>query len=114
MTLTTRILDALTKGPKTSPELAQALQMEGRFLSNTIKYLLKGNKISRVEISKGRWRYYIGQTAPNWEGYTPQAKPQPKQTHRIPVKTIDVSRNYFGDATPIRITLPAAPWEIRA
>lgn len=109
MTLTARILDALTQGPKTSPELASALGIDGRFLSNTIKHLLRTNQISRVQLSKGRWRYYIGQTAPDWQGY--DTKPKPKPQHRIPVKTIDVARNYFGDATPIMITLPLPPWE---
>lgn len=109
MTLTARILDALTQGPKTSPELALVVQVEGKYLANVVRYLLKQDKISRVQLSKGRWRYYIGQTAPDWQGY--DTKPKPKPQHRIPVKTIDVARNYFGDATPIRITLPLPPWE---
>lgn len=114
MTLTTQILDALLKGPKTTPELAQETGIEGRYLSNTIRQLLRTNKISRVEISKGRWKYYYGQTAPEWTGYDPKPKEPPKPKHRIPVKTIDVSKSYFADAVPIRITLPAAPWELSA
>ena len=108
--LTTKILNALSQGPKTSPELALAVQVEGKYLSNTIRHLLRTSKISREEISKGRWRYYHGQTAPNWQGY--DTKPKPKPQHRIPVKTIDVAKSYFGDATPIRITLPCPPWEM--
>jgi hypothetical protein len=113
--LTARILGALAEGPKTTPELVQAVQVEGKYLGNTIRHLLRTGQISREEISKGRWRYYHGNTAPNWQGYDPAPPPpKPKPEHRIPVKTIDVARSYFGDATPIRITLPKAPWELTA
>jgi hypothetical protein len=110
--ITARILGALAKGPKTSPELAQATGIETKNLKNSIRPLLRDGLISREEISKGRWRYYHGNTAPKGKEYNPQPKPKPQ--YSIPVKTIDVSRSYFGDAVPIKITLPAAPWEMTA
>ena len=110
--LTARILNALAKGPKTSPELAQATGIETKNLKNSIRPLLRDGQISREEISKGRWRYYHGNTAP--QAKAPNTQPRPKPQYSIPVKTIDVSRSYFGDAVPIKITLPAAPWEMTA
>lgn len=109
------ILAALQSGPKNTPELVAATGYDGQMMGNHIKTLLRTEKISREQISKGRWRYYIGTTAPNWTGYVPdkpKSKAPPKAS--IPTKQINVARSYFGEAPPIIITLPAAPWEVAA
>lgn len=116
----TAILDALAKGPKTPQEIRDAIGEYEISLSNTMTYLLRTESISRAETSKGRWKYYIGKTAPGWDGYKPyvpgrtlSAKAEPAK-YKIPVKRINVAKTYFGDAVPITITMPAAPWEVAA
>ena len=112
----TRIRDAikaaLQSGPKTTPELVRASGYDGQMMGNHLKMLLRQGEISREAISKGRWRYYIGLTAPDYAGYIPEKRKEPEPKASIPVKRINVARSYFGEAPPIIITLPAAPWEV--
>jgi hypothetical protein len=113
--LETKILAALQKGPKTPQEIRDDIGEHDKSLTSMMTYLLRTEKISREQLSKGRWRYYIGTTAPNWTGYVPdkpKSKAPPKAS--IPVKRINVARSYFGEAPPIIITLPLAPWEVAA
>jgi len=112
----TAILAALKQGPKTPKEIRDAIGVHDKSISSTMTFLLRQGEISREEVSKGRWRYYIGTTAPNWKGYVPdKPKPKlPKPKTNIPTKQINVARSYFGEAPPVMITLPAAPWEVAA
>lgn len=111
------ILAALKSGPKTTPELVTATMREGLELSSRIKMLLKDGEISRVEITKGRFRYYIGTTAPNWRGYVPAvrnltaARLTSQMEYRVPVRRMAFDAD---SGRTNRVTLPAAPWEIRA
>ena len=104
---------ALQSGPKTTPELVRASGYDGQMIGNHLKMLLRQNEISREEIVKGRWRYYIGLTAPDYAGYIVEKRqpPEPRKP-AFPVKQINVARSYFGEAPPIIISLPAAPWEV--
>jgi hypothetical protein len=113
----TRIRDAikaaLQSGPKTTPELVRASGYDGQMMGNHLKMLLRQGEISREAITKGRWRYYIGLTAPDYAGYIPEKRqaPEPRKP-AFPIKQINVARSYFGEAPPIIISLPAAPWEV--
>lgn len=104
------ILKAVKHEPKTTDELKNEIGVYGQTLANVIKLMLKDGSISRLELRKNRWKYYIADTAPGWEGYFPpsaQKKTQPKPA----MKTVNVSKKYFGEATPIFISMPKAPWE---
>ncbi len=109
-----RIVAAVEAKPMTSREIADEVGINGCSLGNYFKDLLRAGTISRHEYRKGMYRYYPGQTAPD-KPYTPatQKAPVPKRSYPFPVRFIDVSREYFGEAKPIRITMPAAPWEVR-
>jgi hypothetical protein len=106
-----RILAIIEASPKTTPELVTATGIKGAKLGNVIKTLLREGKISRTQISRGRFCYYPGDSAPGW---VPIAKQPPKveTRHAVPVKVVDVSVSYFGDAVACRVTMPAAPWEV--
>ena len=110
-----QIVAAVEAQPMTSREIADAVGIQGCSLGNYFKDLLRAGTISRHEYRKGMYRYYPGQTAPD-KPYTPatQKAPPPKRSYPCPVRFVDVSREYFGEAKPIRITMPAAPWEVRA
>lgn len=115
MTPEEQILETLKTGPKPTAQIRAATGIEGQTLANYTKKLLSKGLISRFEIYKGRWEYYLGDTAPDWKGYVPTKHvPPPKPKHPIPTKSVDVARTYFTDANPIMVTLPAAPWEISA
>jgi len=104
------ILKALKAGPKLPAELRAAVGVERQKLANEIKTLLRTGKISRQSISTGRWRYYIGKTAPEWTGYRPETRKPPATTaHSMPVKRIE----FAADCGRMnRVTLPLLPWEI--
>lgn len=104
------ILKALQTGPKLPSELRDTVGAERQKLANEIKTLLRAGKISRQSISTGRWRYYIGKTAPEWTGYAPgKRKPPATTAHAMPVKRIE----FAADCGRMnRVTLPAFPWEI--
>lgn len=106
------ILAMLDASPKTTPELVTATGIKGAKLGNVIKALLREGKISRTLITRGRYCYYHGDSAPGW---VPIAEQPPKvpTTHAVPVKVVDVAVSYFGDAVARRVTLPAAPWEMQ-
>jgi len=110
MTPQAAILKALKAGPKLPAELRAAVGVERQRLANEIKTLLRNGKISRQAISVGRWRYYIGKTAPEWTGYRPETRKPPATTaHAMPVKRIE----FAADCGRMnRVTLPAFPWEI--
>lgn len=112
------IIAALTEEPKSTPQLVTATGVKGAVLGNIIKTLLKRGDISRQRISDERYRYFIGQTAPGWEGYEPeQPKPEKRpMQYRIPVKRVTVRPfSIAGDAgMSAEVTLPAAPWECAA
>lgn len=105
------ILDALTRGPLTTKEITAITGVSGGYLANTIKPLLASGKVSRVEVTKGRWRYYIGQTAPK-----PVEPPPPRRIirHAIPVRQVTIPRSsvIYSSAAPVLVTvsLPAEPW----
>ena len=104
------VLAALEPSPKTTPELVTATGINGAKLGNCIKALLQQGKISRTQVSRFRFQYYFGDSAPGWTPIEQQPPKRPLQ-YRQPVKVVNVSRSYFGDSHPINITLPAAPWE---
>ena len=107
------ILKALKAGPKLPAELRAAVGLERQKLANEIKTLLRNGKISRQAISVGRWKYYYGKTAPEWHGYLPETRKTPSGTtkHAMPVKRIEIPAD-CGRTN--RISLPLAPWEVRA
>ena len=111
MTPQAAIIKALKAGPKLPAELRKAVGLERQKLANEIKTLLRTGKISRQAISTGRWRYYIGKTAPEWTGYKPEARKPPATTaHAMPVKRIE----FAADCGRMnRVTLPLLPWEVR-
>lgn len=112
MTAKAAILKALASGPKTPAELREAAGDERKCLSNCIKALLRNKQISRVKISVGRFKYYIGQTAPGWDGYQPENKKlEPQTNHHMPVKRIEFAAD-CGRTN--RVTIPALPWEAHA
>lgn len=103
----------LAEGPMKTGELRARLDAGRYEMNNAIRTLLRTGRISRVQISVGRFLYYPGQTAPGYTGYQPDTRKKPEPIrHAIPTKVVDVARQYFGDATPRPITLPAAPWEL--
>lgn len=108
-----RIIDALTAKPHTTDELRDAVGVGGTRLGNIITVMCKEGSISRATSTPSRYRYFIGLTS--GQEYMPaRAKPRKVTAYKRPVKVIDVSRCYFGDAAPCRVTLPAAPWEVHA
>ena len=111
MTPQAAIIKALKAGPKLPAELRKAVGLERQKLANEIKTLLRTGKISRQAISTGRWRYYIGKTAPEWTGYKPEDRKPPATTaHAMPVKRIE----FAADCGRMnRVTLPLLPWEVR-
>lgn len=109
------IIAKLQSGPKTSEEIREGTDMEGNMFSNVMAVLLRTGEISRVQLTAKRYRYYIGQTSP--EPYTPAGQKAPKRTvYSIPVKTVVVSPFSIAgeDGKSYNITMPAAPWEVRA
>lgn len=108
------ILAQLQSGPKTSEQIREGTDMQGNMFSNVMAVLLRSGEISRVQIKAKRFRYYIGQTSP--EPYTPSGQSVPKRTvYSIPVKTVIVSPFSIAgeDGKSFKVTLPAAPWEVR-
>lgn len=111
------ILAALQSGPKTTHELVSHILREGIELSSRIKMLLRDGEISRVEITKGRYRYYIGATAPGWAGYVPAVRNPdvPRLTRSTkyaqPVRVV-VFPTDSGRVN--RVTLPKEPDGVRA
>lgn len=108
------ILAQLRSGPKTSEQIREGTDLSGNMFSNVMAVLLRTGEISRVQITSKRFRYYIGQTSP--EPYAPAGQKAPKRTaYRIPVKTVVVSPFSIAgdDGKSYRITMPAAPWEVR-
>lgn len=105
------LLDAiescLQSGPKVTAEL-RAQTNSGRYeIGNAIRTLLRTGRISRVQISVGRFRYYTGQTAPGYEGYHPDHR---RKTHSacdfdFPV----IQKTYWTGDRVNRVTLPAIP-----
>ena len=112
MTPQAAILKALNSGPKMPAELRDTVGQKGQKLANNIKHLLRTEQISRVEVSVGRWRYFIGNTAPAWKGYHPETrKPKPMPKHSVPVRYIE----FFADSGRMnRVSVVLAPWEVRA
>lgn len=116
-TIRAAIVGALQSGPKTTHELVSATRIEGTDLSSRIKMLLKDGEISRVETTKGRYRYYIGDTAPGWTGYVPAVRnPDVPRLTGATKHAVAVSRvTYPLEGGRVnRVTLPAAPWEAAA
>lgn len=112
------IIAVLTEGPKSTPQLVTATGVKGAVLGNIIKTLLKRGDISRQRIRDERYRYFIGQTAPGWEGYEPeQPKPEKRpMKYRVPVKRVVVRPFSIAgeDGKAFTVTLPEAPWEAAA
>ena len=104
------VLAALERSPKTTPELVTATGINGAKLGNCIKALLLVGKISRVEIRKERFQYYIGLTAPNYAGYVPvvrlAARPARHNAYTGPIRRVPIGA--------VSVTLPAFPWEINS
>lgn len=109
----TALLAALDQGPKVTAELYDVVQMRGTSLGNLIRELLHKGLISRETTSRGRYRYYIGHTAPGWIA-AKEAPPKRKMEYRVPVKHTNVARDYFNEARPVMITITRAPWECAA
>lgn len=106
------ILVELAKGPRTSQELRAATGETRQYLANAVKHLLRSGGISRQEISMGRWRYYIGDTAPKWAGYVPDyRKPKPVPKHAIPVRQMEFPTE---SGRTNRVSVPMPPWEVAA
>ena len=103
------VIAALT-APMRKQEIINATGIRGAVLGNILKTLLRTNQISRAPISRERFCYYPGNTAPGW--VKPEdAKPKPKLQYRVPVKRVEVFREYFGEPRRAAVTLPAGPWE---
>ena len=103
------IVAALADGPKSTPQLIAATGFKGSTLGNMIKTLLKREEISRERISAERYRYYIGKTAPGWQGYEcagPKQK-QPAVSYSVPVRQ---ARIWTGERFNV-VTVVALPWE---
>lgn len=113
-----KIVLLIEQGPKTSAEIAASLGIGGSSLGNDFKELLRSEAISRVELSKGRYRYYIGQTAPAASDKAEIAKKaEPKRMqYAVPVRKVIVRPFSIAgeNGTSAEITLPAAPWEAAA
>lgn len=111
------IRSALQSGPKNTPELVRATGFDGQMMGNHLKALLREGAISRVETTKGRYRYYIGLTAPNYTGYVPAVRniDAPRLTSRVsysmPIRRVNVGA---GNGRVNRITLSAEPFSIPA
>lgn len=108
------ILAQLQSGPRTTEEIRDGTDLGGNMFSNVMQVMLRAGEISRVQLTAKRYRYYIGQTSP--EPYTPAGKAVPKRTvYSIPVKTVVVSPFSIAgdDGKSFKITMPAAPWEVR-
>lgn len=106
------ILTALESGPKTTPELIEATGWAGLELSNRTKMLLREGLISREEITKGRFRYYAGTTAPGWTGYVPSRQDSTAawRTRGTDYKVPVVRMNYPAEGGRTnRVTLVAVP-----
>ena len=110
------IRDALQSGPKNTPELVKATGYDGQMMGNHLKTLLRQGEISRVETTKGRYRYYIGLTAPNYTGYVPAVRNAdvPRLTTKMEY-AVPIRRVTFGadNGRANRVTLPAEPFEVR-
>lgn len=108
---------ALHSGPKNTPELVKATGYDGQMMGNHLKALLREGAISRVETTKGRYRYYIGLTAPNYTGYVPAVRntDAPRLTSRViysmPIRRVNVGAD---NGRVNRITLSAEPFSIPA
>ena len=97
----------LQSGPKVTGEL-RALTNAGPYeMGNAIRFLLRTGRISRVQISVGRFKYYAGMTAPGYAGYEPdnRRKPKSKRDYGFPV----THKNYWTGDRVNRVTLPAIP-----
>ena len=109
------ILAALERGPLMTKEIIAATGISGSYLGNIIKALMREQLISREEVTIGRWRYYIGQTAPVSQP-KPKPAPRPPMRYSIPVRHIEVPRfaelssNTQASPQTMKITLPAEPW----
>lgn len=112
---TAAILAALQSGPMDTKAIIAATGLHGTTLGNVIRGMLKDGLVSRTEVTTGRWRYYLGQTAP---ASPPRAKRAPKTAlrYQVPVRQIEVhrhteySRNSSANTQIMKITLPAEPW----
>lgn len=110
-----KILACLATGPKLPKEIAEALDVDGNRLSNRMRAMLAEGLISRKEITGGRYRYYLGNGS--GEAYTPfKARVKSKAKHKIPTKVVTIrppaTEGY--SSLSAQITMPAAPWEVRA
>ena len=117
VTLAEIITRHLQSGPKDTEELRTLTGMAGGTLSNAVRELLRKGKISRVETTKGRYRYYIGDTAPGWTGYVPASrKPDAARLTTQTKHTVPVRRLAFpGEGGRFnRVTVVAYPWEVAA
>ena len=110
------IRDALQSGPKNTPELAFATGHKGQIMGNHLKHLLRQGEISRVETTKGRYRHYIGLTAPNYTGYVPAVRNADvsrltaKMEYAVPIRRV----SFGADSGRVnRVTLAAEPFEVR-
>lgn len=101
------IIEALSQGPHTAKQLATGAGISIKYMRGIIHAALDAGTISAERT--GPWfTYYIGDTAPKRVVVS-------RRGHRIPTKTVIVSPFSIAgeDGKSFKVTLPAAPWEVR-
>jgi len=106
------VLELLSKGPMMGADLSRAIKTEGSALSDLARRMIDAGEICRVRVTKQRYRYYLGPTPPEIE---PEPAPREKYAGPVTVRVLPMEKGQGVYASRfMRVTLPAAPWEVRA
>lgn len=110
------VLTALQSGPQDTYQLAALAKVPTKYMQVLLHREKEAGRVSSVRAKSPNAPsvYYIGDTAPKPEP-KPEVKRKAKVAHRIPVQTVIVRPFSIAgdDGTAFKITMPAAPWEVR-
>lgn len=108
------VLGRISQGPCIMADLIASSGVRKNLINASLQRLFKRNAISKARHNRNTNRYYIGETAPKEKDAVLEARPV--RVHAIPVKRVVVRPFSIAgeDGKAFTVTLPAAPWEIRA
>lgn len=106
------VLELLDKSPMLGGEMKRAIGVADGAFTHLVRLMMADGEICRVPFGKQQFRYFIGSIPPE-----PEPEPKPCVTYSGPVSVRIVPM--FGahgvrSTQSMRITLPAAPWEVGA